>query len=158
MRRVLLALALVACADDPPRQDAACAVGPPSTAPAVASLGFTEEDAGGWGAAAFAWDQVVVPERWVTCAVPWCAVGDERWTLTKTPPQLPYIGSADRASMELNVGSGFPAADYRAFAKHELGHAIGLKHTATGVMAERIETEEFTTDVMAECRRVGACP
>lgn len=40
---------------------------------------------------------------------------------------------------------------------HELGHAVGMKHTTTGVMMAYTVSVEFTPEVMAECKRVGAC-
>jgi hypothetical protein len=41
---------------------------------------------------------------------------------------------------------------------HEFGHALGLPHTATGVMEPHAYEPSFTPDVLIACRNAGACP
>jgi hypothetical protein len=50
-----------------------------------------------------------------------------------------------------------PRKDVYALALHELGHALEIRHTKTGVMAERILDTEFTPEVIKACKRAGAC-
>ena len=57
----------------------------------------------------------------------------------------------------MRLRPGLPLPRFRATARHELGHALNLEHTAAGVMQERISSDTFSPEDHAERRRVGAC-
>lgn len=58
------------------------------------------------------------------------------------------------------ITAGLQIASFRVMAMHELLHSLGLKHTASGIMAADISTIEakLTDADLEECRRVEVCP
>ncbi len=142
MRALLvLTMALVACTDtsalSPEEQDlvaAAAAWWRPYTKPEVGPYCTTDAQ----------WGRCLVHGRWVL--------------LSQTEDlEPPTLGRYHRREGHIEAMDGLALGTWLLVVKHELGHAMGMEHTATGVMRAMIE-EGWTPEVEAECRRVGACP
>jgi hypothetical protein len=67
-------------------------------------------------------------------------------------------GCAKRDERLIQIDPRFEPERVRAIALHELGHALGLKHVAGGVMDPNVLHDHLNEIDIAECRRVGACP
>jgi hypothetical protein len=82
------------------------------------------------------------------------------WRILKRAPDSGYNGYTDGRAhiIQISPESGRDGAGFYAVSLHEFGHALGLNHTTTGVMMPFTVSVEFTPEVMAECRRAGACP
>jgi hypothetical protein len=136
MRPLLLA-ALVACA-------------PPVAY--RADVSFTDDEHAQIWRAASEWNRHTKPEKRIT-------LGNEWRVLKAEPPGgFGYNGLCRRSVKTIWIRpQPFGATTYEV-AVHEWGHALGLGHTTTGVMMPNTVSTEFTPEVMAECKRVGACP
>lgn len=80
------------------------------------------------------------------------------WRVLKEDPATGFNGRADSSTRTIQIRPEHPGVSTYAIALHEFGHAVGLGHTDSGVMMAFTVSTEFTPDVIAECRRVGACP
>lgn len=83
--------------------------------------------------------------------------GDD-WQVLKQEPPHSYNGEAKRSTKTIWIRPVPIGASVYEVALHEFGHALGLGHTETGVMMAFTVSTEFTSEVLAECRRAGACP
>jgi hypothetical protein len=63
----------------------------------------------------------------------------------------PFVPALLRTSPEL------PSWQFLPVLCHEMGHAAGLRHTVDGVMSPDARSIEFTSSVLTECVRAGAC-
>ncbi len=101
--------------------------------------------------AAFAWNDLAgwtwfrsaedgTPDVWVTERIPRAPGANGSY----------YDGEA-------RIRPGLPLDQFAYAVRHELGHALGLKHTAAGVMRKDTATAEFSPDDREECRREGVC-
>lgn len=101
-----------------------------------------------------AWNERLVPAKLLALD------DDGRWTVTRRAPCTGTNGYTDPKDRIVYVTPadqiGGDSSTY-ATALHELGHVLGLDHTASGVMHANVVSVEFTSDVIAECRRVGSC-
>jgi hypothetical protein len=79
------------------------------------------------------------------------------WLVVKERPPQGYNGETSVTQRKIWIDPQHPGASVYAVALHEFGHALGLGHTQTGVMMPFTVSVEFTPEVIAECRRVGAC-
>lgn len=104
------------------------------------------------------------------------AFGDGDWFIRREKPPGELAGHTSRTDALIKLQ---PATDYyvvpdytpeetyqlqlagfRVMAMHELLHSLGLKHTASGIMAAKVITIDpvLTEADLAECRRVEVCP
>lgn len=111
---------------------------------------FTHEQRRGHAAAAAAWNERTVPERHITLA------GGE-WLLEQRPIGQ-FNGRQSDSERTITLRPGLNEEWSRLVVLHEFGHALGLRHTSTGLMMPVTVSDEFTPEVMAECRRAEACP
>lgn len=77
--------------------------------------------------------------------------------LSAEPPEGGYNGLTKMSERTIWCRPIPIGATYYDVALHEFGHALGLGHATTGVMMATTVSDEFTPEVMAECRRAGAC-
>lgn len=75
--------------------------------------------------------------------------------IVEEPPNAKKWGDHEDGLVRTEPGLSIP--NFERVVGHELGHALGLKHTATGVMVPGDPSMDFTEDVRRECWRVGAC-
>jgi len=99
------------------------------------------------------WNEVVKPSRAVMLRA------DGSWYVAKEdPPDSGFNGYTfspeKKIWMRVHPGGDVP---YYAIALHEMGHALCLGHTDSGVMMPFTVSVEFTPEVLFECRRCGAC-
>jgi predicted Zn-dependent protease len=132
MRALLLAL-VVACA-------------PPVAYRAPA---FTPSEQAEISRAAAAWNAVTRADHQIT-------EGDA-WQVLKEKPPQGYNGECSISRRTIWIDPEHPGASVYDVALHEFGHALGLGHTKTGVMMANTVSTAFTPEVLAECRRAGAC-
>ncbi len=81
----------------------------------------------------------------------------DSWRILKQDPGTGYNGWSSSSQHLIRIRPEHPGASVYEVALHEFGHALGLKHTTTGLMQAAVVNTEFTPEVLAECRRVGAC-
>jgi hypothetical protein len=149
MRRavLLLALELLACAPDRRTSTATDRI----TVEPLWSFTPTQQEE--IERAAAEWNARTVPSKRIVFE----RGGD--WRVLGHNPCTGVNGHADPVMQVVHVtpdpGGG---ATVYAVALHEFGHVLGMwQHTPTGVMHASEVSVEFTAEVMAECRRVGAC-
>ncbi len=79
------------------------------------------------------------------------------WHIAKEKTNGGYNGWTSSSQHLIQIDPEHPGATVYSVALHELGHALGLGHTTTGLMQAFTVGTDFTPEVIAECRRVGAC-
>lgn len=85
-------------------------------------------------------------------------LADWPWFIRRRAPAFGMAGSCTVGSASIEIRPGLSLAMVRAVARHELGHALELRHVRRGVMQATVyEDTEFSPEDLAECRRVGAC-
>jgi hypothetical protein len=102
--------------------------------------------------------------------------GEGGWLILKRQPPGGWNGLAKRQEAEIWI-SPATTEPVRRVARHEFGHALGLRHLCTtdsvqgavasyvqcdvkasrGVMDAWTASDEFSDEDKQECRRVGAC-
>lgn len=110
---------------------------------------FTPDERAEIRQAAAAWNAFLKPEKQIT-------EGDA-WVILKQAPPLGYNGQCSISQRTIWIHPEHRGATMYDVALHELGHAVGLGHTKTGVMMALEVSAVFTTEVLGECRRIGAC-
>lgn len=94
------------------------------------------------GRECFRWAENEAPDVWIT----------EQW------PRAPgAAGSCQVSSGQIRIAPDLPIESVRAVALHEAGHALGMEHTSTGVMAPDILGTDFSDEDRAEFKRAGGC-
>ena len=99
--------------------------------------------------AAAEWNAITTEDSQIT-------EGDE-WRVLKKVPQFNRNGECSRSKRTIWIHPEHPGATVYEVAVHEFGHALGLGHTTTGLMMGDVLSTEWTPEVLAECRKVGAC-
>lgn len=94
------------------------------------------------------WDLFTHPSNRIT-------FGHGPWTIVEQDPGTGYNGGTSNEERTIRIK---PGADPYLTSIHEFGHALGLHHTATGVMNPLEPSDAFTPEVLEECKHVGACP
>lgn len=100
--------------------------------------------------AASAWNAHVKPDHRITLT-------GGQWIVYRRETPGGWNGSCSRSEKWIAIrGEPIGATTY-AVALHEFGHALNLAHTPTGLMMPFTVSEEFTPEVLEECRKAGAC-
>lgn len=101
----------------------------------------------------------------------------DSWYIEKRQPPEGFNGWTSRSRQRVLLSPNPVGVSWRALAKHEFGHALGLRHTcwapgvtgdsstpkpcekghSVGVMDPINPTGEFSAEDIAECRTIGAC-
>lgn len=137
MRRIVLAF-LVACTP-------ARSFEPPTSFNLSAQIELVE--------AADDWNVRTFPDHRIT----WEENG--RWRVLSQVPHGGYNGFCYHDERLIFITPDPPkGVTVYSIALHEFGHALGLKHTARGVMNPTVPTTTFADEDINECRRVEACP
>lgn len=68
-----------------------------------------------------------------------------------------FVGLHNEDSRDIALDPSGDVRELEAAALHELGHAYGMEHVASGVMAAVVRPVAFSADDRAECIRSGAC-
>jgi hypothetical protein len=119
-----------------------------SMAPAAS---FTPSERAEIQRAADAWNARTTKDKRIT-------VDDAgRWRILKAVPPHSYNGECHSGLRIIWIHPEHPGATVYDVALHEMGHAVGLGHTTTGVMMPFTVSAEFTPEVLEECRQAGAC-
>jgi hypothetical protein len=84
-------------------------------------------------------------------------VDDGEWLILPAETPSAGLGYAQGRRKLIRISTRTPDDQVYAVALHELGHALGLKHTSKGVMDPTRQTMQFSDEDMQECSRVGAC-
>ena len=104
--------------------------------------------------------------RILQAAEDWNATGFARfdlapggWKIVRSDARLPQFAVTNTAAREVMVYRSAPS-DLRGIMRHELGHVLGLDHTASGLMSprydqraySRIDSRTLTTLAMLEAK------
>lgn len=100
--------------------------------------------------AAADWNARVKPDRRIV-------LGHDGWRILRDTPPGGYNGFALPSERTIWIAPEPRGASVYAVALHEMGHALGLRHTPTGVMMPFTVSTDFTPEVLAECRHAEAC-
>jgi hypothetical protein len=111
---------------------------------------FTPDEQAQIARAADEWNKRTVPSKRIT-------LDGGEWRILEEDPGTGWNGSATPSRRVIRIHPNPVNATTYAVALHEFGHALGLMHTARGVMFATEATEEFSDEDQAECRRVEAC-
>lgn len=114
-----------------------------------ADVAFTDDEQAQVWRAATTWNERTLPERRITQGT--------IWRVLKQEPPHSFNGECSQRARTIWIRPEPRGATVYEVALHEFGHALGLGHTSTGVMMAAEVSTEFTSDVMAECKRAGAC-
>jgi hypothetical protein len=162
----LFLLLLLACTSRVEVPEPTC--DPPGPLVFAPPSGFTPEQQLEIYNAAAVWNEVTLD----THRIVFSAYGT--WRILSWPPAVPWLTGQWTPYHVMLIRPG--RDDVGPISLHEFGHALGLEHIASpgslmcgedaaptdeerpGYCAVRRDGRPFTSDDIAECRRVGACP